>query len=123
MSDPEKKRIYDQYGHAGFGPQGVDWREGFGRVRMDFSDIFGDSFGDFFSDLFGGATGSRQQTPTRGSDVEISLAISFRDAALGAEKTINISRLDECSEVMALEAAEKKEPVTCLQCQGSGQVQ
>lgn len=123
LSDPEKKRIYDQYGHAGFGPQGVDWREGFGRVRMDFSDIFGDSFGDFFSDLFGGATGSRQQTPVRGSDVEISLSISFRDAALGAEKTINISRLDDCSECNGTGSRGKKGPITCLQCQGSGQVQ
>jgi molecular chaperone DnaJ len=127
LSDPEKRKIYDQYGHAGFGPQGFDWTQDFSRVQMDFSDIFGDIFGDFFSDVFdrsgygrGTATRSRQ---TRGSDLEYRMYVSLREAAKGVEKHINISRYDECPVCKGTGSRSgKKGRETCPVCKGRGQV-
>ncbi|HOL21933.1 MAG TPA: molecular chaperone DnaJ [bacterium] len=127
LSDPEKRKVYDQYGHAGFGPQGFDWTQDFSRVRMDFSDIFGDLFNTFFSDSFGadwfgGGTSTRQRQ-NRGSDLEYRMYITLKEAATGTEKYINVSRYDECP---VCKGTGSKSQGTgkkiCSNCQGKGQV-
>lgn len=118
LSDPEKRRTYDQFGHAGFGPQGFDWTQDFGRVRMDFSDIFGDIFSDFFSDIFGRQT----ETSNRGEDLEMRISIPLRDAIRGTERTINVSVYEKCSICDGTGSKTKKGPIECLQCHGTGKV-
>ncbi len=119
LSDPEKRKTYDQFGHAGFGPQGFDWKQDFGRVRMDFSDIFGDFFGDFLSDIFG-----REQSTSsnQGEDVEIRISIPLREAARGVEKLINVSLYEACSACNGTGSKSKKGPIECLQCHGTGKI-
>jgi len=124
LSDPEKRKIYDQYGHAGFGPQGFDWTQDFSRVRMDFSDIFGDIFSNFFSEDFhaGGSPRSAGRRSQRGSDLEYRISVSLKDAALGAEKQVHISRYDGCEVCEKTGSKSKSGRVTCSACNGRGQV-
>ncbi|MDW8164121.1 MAG: molecular chaperone DnaJ, partial [Candidatus Omnitrophota bacterium] len=124
LSDPEKRKIYDTYGHAGFGPTGFDWTQDFSRVRMDFSDIFGDIFSDFFSDIFGSdfSTKTTQKRKARGSDLEYRIYITLNEAAIGTEKYVNISRFDECSVCNGTGSKGKTGKVTCPNCKGRGQV-
>ncbi|MCX8082753.1 MAG: molecular chaperone DnaJ [bacterium] len=127
LSDPEKRKIYDQYGHAGFGPQGFDWTQDFSRVRMDFSDIFGDIFNTFFSDglggdWFGGGTSTRQRQH-RGSDLEYRMYVTLKEVATGAEKYINVSRYDECPVCKGSGSkAQGEGKKICPQCKGQGRV-
>jgi molecular chaperone DnaJ len=124
LSDPEKRKIYDTYGHAGFGPTGFDWTQDFSRVRMDFSDIFGDIFSDFFSDIFGTNFSETTKTKrkTRGSDLEYRIYITLKEAATGTEKYINISRFDECSVCNGTGSKGGKGKIICPNCKGKGQV-
>ncbi|HOJ30583.1 MAG TPA: molecular chaperone DnaJ [bacterium] len=119
LSDPEKRKTYDQFGHAGFGPQGFDWRQDFGRVRMDFSDLFGDFFSDFFSDIFGR---EERQPSNRGEDVEMRISIPLRDAVKGTERTINVSVYEHCPTCNGTGSKSKKSDLECLQCHGTGKV-
>jgi len=127
LSDPEKRKTYDQYGHAGFGPQGFDWTQDFSRVRMDFSDIFGDIFSTFFSEGFGvdwfGERTSTRQRQNRGSDLEYRMYITLKEAATGTEKHINVSRYDECPVCKGSGSKSQGAGRTlCPECQGKGQV-
>ncbi|MCM8785044.1 MAG: molecular chaperone DnaJ [Candidatus Omnitrophica bacterium] len=124
LSDPEKRKIYDTYGHAGFGPSGFDWTQDFSRVRMDFSDIFGDFFDDLFGDIFGSdfTTKTRQRTKIRGSDLEYRIYITLKEAATGTEKYINVSRFDECPICNGTGSKGKTGKITCQSCHGRGQV-
>lgn len=126
LSDPEKRKIYDQYGHAGFGPQGFDWKQDFSRVQMDFSDIFGDIFENFFSDFGRAGQGGRASASgrhTRGSDLEYRMSVSLKEAAAGTEKHINISRYDECPACKGTGSKTgKSEKAVCPACKGRGQV-
>jgi len=122
LSDAEKRKTYDQYGHAGFGPQGFNWQEDFSRVRSDAD--FSDIFGDIFSDLFGGggSGGQRRRGGSRGSDVEYRIAISLKEAAVGAEKFVNISRHDPCAACGGTGSRSRSGRATCPACHGAGQV-
>ncbi len=96
LSDSKKRATYDQFGHSGLGG-GFDWTQDFSRVRTDFGDIFGDLFrggsffGNFFEEGFGGRTSYQG-----GSDLQVNLSITLREAAAGTEKDINITRLEKC---------------------------
>lgn len=124
LSDPEKRKIYDTYGHAGFGPTGFDWTQDFSRVRMDFSDIFGDLFSDFFEDIFGSRYSQKtvRTTKIRGSDLEYRVYISLKEAATGTEKYINITRFDPCSVCKGTGSKTQRGKTVCPTCKGSGQV-
>ncbi len=130
LSDPKKKATYDQYGHAGFGPQGFDWTQDFSRVRqdVDFSDIFGDVFSDFFSGVFngqGGRSGGRaggRAVRNRGSDLEYRMSVTMKEAAVGTEKNVNISKYDLCSVCGGTGSKSKAGKATCPGCRGTGQV-
>ncbi|MGN0383342.1 MAG: molecular chaperone DnaJ [Eubacterium sp.] len=120
LSDPEKRRQYDQFGHAAF--QGGAGGGGFDYGNMDFNDIFS-GFGDIFGDLFGGGSTSRRRNgPMRGADVRTSVRITFEEAVFGCSKNITLNVKDECSKCHGTGAKPGTSPETCHKCGGSGQV-
>ena len=121
LSDADKRRQYDQFGHAAF-EQGGMGGGGFD-FSGDMSDLFG-SFGDIFGDIFGfgGHARSRGPRPQQGDDLRYNLTISFREAAKGTEKPIRVPRHMECPECGGSGAAKGSARETCKQCGGSGQV-
>jgi molecular chaperone DnaJ len=119
LSDAEKRRVYDQFGHvgaeAGFGG---GFRPGdFG--AGSFNDLFNDLFGDLFGQAAGGARRSRGR---RGDDLRYNLELSFEQAAFGAEVTIQVPRQTECAACGGSGARAGTRPVTCPTCRGVGQV-
>ncbi|MCP5498386.1 MAG: molecular chaperone DnaJ [Leptospiraceae bacterium] len=118
LRDPEKRRMYDQFGKAGVNAGGAGFGQG---AYTDFSDIFGD-FSDIFGDFFGGGRGQRRHGPKRGSDLRYNLEISLEDAALGKEYKIEIPRLETCPDCSGSGAAKGAQPSACPDCGGTGQV-
>lgn len=116
LRDPEKRRVYDQYGFEGL--EGTGFR-GFGGSE----DIFS-AFGDIFSDLFGvGAQPRRgRRGPQQGHDLRYDLSLSFEDAALGTEVTLEVPRLKTCETCGGSGAAAGTGRVACRTCGGYGQV-
>ena len=91
LSDQEKRKRYDMFGHAG--TQGAGGAEGFDFGRGGFGDIFNDIFEDFFS---GGGPG--RQRRERGSDLQYNLEVSFEEAISGKEAKLKIPRWELCGE-------------------------
>lgn len=119
LSDPQKRGMYDRYGHAGIGGQGIP--VDFGRsVFEEFQDIFGDLFG--FEDLFGGAAGRRRTRAQRGADLRYDLTLSFEEAARGTQTKIKVPRLELCEECGGSGAKAGTGPSPCQSCGGRGQV-
>ena len=118
LSDPEKRRQYDQFGHAAFegGPGGAG---GFDFNNMDFGDIFGDIFGDLFG---GGRRGGRRSGPMRGANIRHRVRISFEEAVFGCEKEIEVMIKDPCDTCNGSGAKPGTSPETCGTCGGRGQV-
>ena len=120
LSDPEKRRQYDQFGHAAFenGGAGGGFQGGF-----DFGDM-GDIFGDLFGDFFGGgrSRGRDANAPRRGQNVHASIRITFEEACFGTEKELDITLKDECASCHGTGAKPGTSPVTCSKCNGKGQV-
>jgi molecular chaperone DnaJ len=111
LGDPEKRRRYDAYGHAGLGA-GAAFDP---TIFADFSDILGDFFG--FGDVFG-----RRRGPRRGSDLRYNLDLTFEEAVFGTETQIRIPRAETCPTCSGSGAAPGTKPTTCPTCRGSGQV-
>ena len=121
LSDPEKRRKYDQYGHAAFdgaGPGGG----GFDFNGTDFSDIFGDIFGDLFGAGGGAQRGARSNGPMKGANLHTSVSISFEQAVFGVDKTVEMTLKDECTTCHGTGANPGTSPTTCPKCGGKGQV-
>ncbi len=122
LSDPEKKRQYDQFGHAAFdgGAGGAGGFGGFDFSGADFSDIFGDIFGDFF----GGrrSAGRDNSGPMKGSNIRTSVRITFEEAVFGTEKEIELTVKEECKTCHGSGAKPGTTPQTCTKCGGKGQV-
>lgn len=119
LSDPEKRRQYDQFGHAGMNGQGgFGGFEGFG----GFSGADFGGFGDIFEMFFGGG-GRRRNGPVKGADLKYNLDITFEEAAFGVEKDIAITKNETCGKCAGTGAAPGTKPRTCDVCHGSGQVQ
>ncbi len=117
LSNPEKRQIYDQYGHRGLEGMNGGGARGF----RDFDDIFS-SFGDIFEDFFGFRTGSRGQNRSmRGADLRYDLTIDFMEAAFGLETAIDIEKLATCPTCEGSGAKPGTEAQVCSQCRGSGQ--
>ena len=95
LSDAEKRRQYDQFGHAAF--EGGAGGAGAGGFDFDFGDM-GDIFGDLFGGMFGGG-GSRRNSngPRRGADVRVNVRITFDESVRGTTKKIDVTLKDECS--------------------------
>ncbi len=117
LSDPEKRRVYDAYGHAGLGGAA---QQGFNPDAFaDFSDIFGDFFG--FGDLFGGG-GRRRTRAQRGDDVRYDLEISFEDSIRGLDAEIQLPKLENCASCRGTGAESEDGWTTCSTCHGRGEV-
>jgi len=121
LSDPDKRKQYDQFGHAAFenggGAGGWDFNAG------DMGDIFGDIFGDLFGGAFGGRSRGRQtNAPMKGANLRASLRIAFEEAIFGTEKEIEMNLKDECTHCHGTGAKEGTAPQTCTKCNGTGQV-
>ena len=121
LSDPEKRRQYDQYGHAAF--DGAGGAGGFGGFDFNSAD-FGDIFGDIFGDLFGGGrrSGGRSSGPMKGANIRTSVRITFEEAVFGVEKEIELTLKDECTSCHGTGAKPGTSPETCSKCGGKGQV-
>ena len=119
LSDPEKRRKYDQFGHAAFegGAGGAGGYGGFDFNGADMGDIFGDIFGDFFG---GGrsAYGRSSNGPMRGANLRTGVRITFEEAIFGCEKEIELTLKDECPKCHGTGAKPGTSPVTCPKCNG-----
>lgn len=116
LSDPDRKKQYDQFGHAAF--DGAGGAGGFDFSGMDMGDIFGDIFGDFF----GGGTRRRNDGPMKGANLRTSVRITFEEAVFGCEKEIEMVLKDECSTCHGTGAKPGTTPETCTKCGGKGKI-
>ena len=122
LSDADKRRQYDQFGHAAFDGSGG------GTGGFDFSnmgDIFGsDIFGDIFGDLFGGSSSRRRNNngPMRGSDVRTNVRITFAESVTGTSKKLDIVLKETCNTCHGTGAKPGTSPENCSKCGGKGQV-
>jgi molecular chaperone DnaJ len=128
LKDSEKRKRYDQFGHAGVGgaaggnPFGGGFPGGAGgqNVNFDFGDL---GLGDIFSSFFGGgAPGGGRRRQARGRDVEAGVEISFEEAVFGTEADLQLQLEDTCEHCKGTTAEPGYELKTCDQCKGSGQV-
>ena len=120
LSDPEKRKQYDQFGHAAFDGSAGGGFGGFDFNSADFGDIFGDIFGDFFG---GRRSSSRDaNAPMKGSNIRTSVRITFEEAVFGTEKEIELTVKEECKTCHGSGAKPGTAPQTCTKCGGKGQV-
>ena len=126
LSDPEKRKRYDQFGFAGVDPnyaasQGAGaggFGGGFGGV--DLGDIFGDIFGGGFGGFAGGSTRANPNAPRKGQDIRVRITLSFDEAVHGCKKNITITRQQTCTECNGTGAAPGTSPEVCPDCNGRG---
>ena len=119
LSDAEKRKQYDQFGHAAFDGTGGG-AGGFDFSGMDMGDIFGDIFGDFFGG--GGARRRGNDGPMKGANLRTSVRITFEEAVFGCEKEIEMVLKDECATCHGTGAKPGTSQETCTKCGGKGKV-
>jgi molecular chaperone DnaJ len=117
LTDGDKRRAYDAYGHAGVNPQ-----MGMGGAEAAGFGGFAEAFGDIFSDIFGGGGGRGRASVFRGADLRYNLEISLEQAARGTETKIRIPTMDTCETCKGSGAKPGTHPKTCETCHGSGTV-
>ncbi|MDD4941448.1 MAG: molecular chaperone DnaJ [Candidatus Omnitrophica bacterium] len=132
LSDPEKRKMYDQYGHAGIDQRyaqedifrGADFSSIFG--NMGSGGMFEDLFADLGFDIFGGGgrggRGAGAGRQRRGRDLEITVNITLEEAAAGLEKTITVPRYEMCQTCSGSGAKPGTKKAACQQCRGTGRV-
>lgn len=128
LKDPQKRQMYDQYGHAGLGQgAGYGGYGGGGFEGFDLSDAlrafmrdFGGGGGSIFEDFFD--TGGRGRRSNRGEDLRVRIALTLEEIASGVEKTIKVNRLIRCDVCAGSGLAAGSSRKTCTQCKGAGQV-
>ncbi|MCB9771414.1 MAG: molecular chaperone DnaJ [Candidatus Omnitrophica bacterium] len=123
LSDPQKRQMYDQYGHSG-----IDQRYTAEDIfkGADFSSIFGESglgdiLGDFFGEAMGGG-GGRSSRARRGRDIQYEVEITLEEAYSGIKKKIKVPRHEQCTTCSGSGAKPGTKPKTCSTCKGQGQV-
>ncbi len=120
LSDPDKRRQYDQFGHAAF--EGGAGGGGFGGFDFTGADM-GDIFGDIFGDLFGGGRSRRANNgPMQGANLRAQIRVTFEEAVFGCDKEIELTLKDECGKCNGTGAKPGTSPITCTKCGGKGQV-
>lgn len=125
LSDDQKRSAYDQFGHAGTqgfsgapggaGFSGFNGFSDFGNINDIFEQFFGGGFGGF-----SGAPSHQRASAVRGSDLEVTIKLSFLDAVFGTEKTIRYERQSICKKCKGLGAEKESDIKTCPTCNGSG---
>ncbi|AGA58510.1 chaperone protein DnaJ [Thermobacillus composti KWC4] len=111
LSDEQKRAQYDRYGH-------IDPNQGFGG---GFSGADFGGFGDIFDMFFGGGSRRDPNAPQRGSDLQYTMTIEFKEAVFGVEKDITIPRTETCDTCRGSGARPGTKPETCSVCRGTGQ--
>ncbi|MGB7848956.1 MAG: molecular chaperone DnaJ [Candidatus Acidiferrum sp.] len=121
LSDPQKRQLYDTYGHAGLA--GATGQPDFNAtIFQDFHDIFGDFFG--FDDLFGGGgrrRGARSRVQ-RGADLRYDMTLTFEEAFMGVNTKIRVPRQEYCESCNGTGAKKGTGVVACSTCAGRGQL-
>lgn len=120
LSDADKRRQYDQFGHAAFDGGAGGGAGGFDFNGFDMGDIFGDIFGDFFGG--GGRSRSANNGPMKGQNVRVSVHLTFEEACFGIEKEIELNIKEDCAKCHGTGAKPGTQPETCSKCGGKGQV-
>jgi molecular chaperone DnaJ len=120
LTDAEKRRAYDAYGHAGVNPQ-MGMGGGMGPGQEGFGG-FAEAFGDIFSDIFGGGQGRGRASVFRGADLRYNLEVTLEQAARGTETKIRIPTMETCETCKGSGAKPGTQPKTCETCHGSGTV-
>jgi len=118
LSDADKRRQYDQFGHAAFEGGAGGGAGGFDFSGMDMGDIFGDIFGDFF----GGGRRQQSNGPMKGANLRTSVRISFEEAAFGCTKEIEMVLKDPCGTCHGTGAKPGTSKKTCPKCGGKGKI-
>ena len=130
LSDPEKRKRYDQFGFAGVDPNygagqggyGGGFGGGFGGAGgVDLGDIFGDLFGGGFGG-FGGSSRANPNAPRKGHDIQASVILTFEEAAHGCTKKVTLHRQQTCPDCNGSGCEPGSSPETCTQCNGRGYV-
>ena len=123
LSDANKRRQYDQFGHAAFengGSGGGTGFQGFNMGDIDLEDILGDLFGGGFRGFSGFGGSSRTSSrPSKGEDIRVVLNLTFEEAAFGCEKDVKLNLTSECSRCKGKGGFNEK---TCRTCGGAGKV-
>lgn len=128
LSDPEKRRKYDQFGHAGLGDNpGPDFSGGFGNLDDILNNLFGGAFSggfggfDFggFSGFRGGQSGPRVQ---RGRDIRTKVRLTLEEIARGVEREISLERNRPCPDCDGVGTKNPSDIKTCPACGGTGQI-
>ena len=122
LADPQKRKMYDQYGHAAFSQGGG--AGGFGGFSSgDFGAFadFQDIFGDIFSSFFGGGASGRSGRGRAGNDLRYDLKLTFEEAIFGTTKEVEIGRKVACEECKGSGAAAGSQKERCKHCNGTGQ--
>ena len=118
LSDPNRRASYDRFGHAANGfPGGFSGGDPFG-----FGGAAGSPFADIFETFFGAASTGRPRTPSRGADIQTTLTIEFEEAIFGAEKDVEVTRLEVCETCEGSRMRGGQTPPVCSVCNGAGQV-
>ncbi|KKP35644.1 MAG: Chaperone protein DnaJ [candidate division TM6 bacterium GW2011_GWF2_32_72] len=128
LSDQQKRKNYDQFGHAGaqgFGG-GNGGFGGFNAQGMNMDDIF-ENFGDIFGDIFGGGVKKTRRkkgapTPKQGHDLAKDIQISLKESFLGTKKEIGYTHFVECNECLGKGTAKGSSIQECTTCEGTGQI-
>jgi molecular chaperone DnaJ len=120
LSDDEKRTVYDRYGHAGL--QGAGGGAGYGADMSGFGDL-----GSIFEELFGGFGGrsagaANRRQPRRGADLRADIRLTFEEAVFGAERDMEIPRMEACERCHGTGAEPPTAPVVCASCNGTGEV-
>ena len=124
LSDANKRRQYDQFGHAAFENGGASGGgagfQGFNMGDIDLEDILGDLFGGGFRGFSGFGGSSRASSrPSKGEDIRVVLNLTFEEAAFGCEKDVKLNLTSECSRCKGKGGFNEK---TCRTCGGAGKV-
>ena len=116
LRDPQKRSIYDQYGHQGLEGSGFSGFGGFEDIFSSFGDIFEDFFG------FGGGGGRSRSRGQKGADLRYDLQLSFMQAAFGTETEITVDKMESCPQCSGSGCKPGTHPEICQTCGGAGQV-
>jgi len=132
LSDPKKRELYDQHGHAGIDQnytaddifRGADFSSVFGEAGLGdiFNQFFGGGGGSQGFDIFGGGGGRSSRRSQRGRDIQYEIEITLEEAYKGAQKKIKIPRNEVCKECDGSGAKSPSDVKTCKTCGGRGQV-
>jgi molecular chaperone DnaJ len=115
LSNTEKRSVYDRYGHAG-----VEANGGAGKGFEGVENLGG--FGDIFDAFFGGLGANSRPRRRQGGDLEVGLTLTFEEAALGANRHVEVSRTEVCQRCQGRRSEPETSVETCGTCNGTGQV-